>query len=153
MNLLYDIIFPFFLSQYATANLLLPFGFQNKGAIEFDMERSLICKLDAVLLACKILGAQATTFCISYLNIEPSTTVMTVLSPTNHNYDDDEDDLDHETSTTGLSHKKGCYNLCCSKAIRRRRAIKRMLMPLTQNAAHHLDKNSANTKHPLPTAQ
>lgn len=45
-------------------------------------ERSLVCKLNVVLLACKALGAQATTFCSSYLHISTSTIVISTSTPT-----------------------------------------------------------------------
>jgi hypothetical protein len=45
-------------------------------------DRSLICKLDAVLLACKVLGAQATTFCSSYLHISTTTVIVSKTTPT-----------------------------------------------------------------------
>lgn len=44
-------------------------------------DRSLICKLDAVLLACKVLGAQATTFCSGYLHISSTTVIVTSKHP------------------------------------------------------------------------
>ena len=87
MKLLLNITFLLCLSQYAAALVLWPFGPANKRShdelnqAEVD-ERSLVCKLDAVLLACKVLGAQATTFCSSYLHISTSTSVVFTTTPT-----------------------------------------------------------------------
>jgi hypothetical protein len=49
--------------------------------VELD-ERSRICKVDAVFLTCKVLGAQATIFCSSYLHIPASTSVIFTTIPT-----------------------------------------------------------------------
>lgn len=89
MKLLLKITFLLCLSQCATAHFLWPFGSAgqrsheelNQAEVQVD-ERSLVCKLDIVLLAFKALGAQATAFCISYIHLPASTTVVYTLSPT-----------------------------------------------------------------------
>lgn len=43
-------------------------------------DRSLICKLDLVLLAFKAIAAKATSFCSSYLHI-PTSTIMSTTTP------------------------------------------------------------------------
>jgi len=45
-------------------------------------DRSLICKIDAVLLACKAVAAKASPFCSSYLHLASSTTVVVVTPST-----------------------------------------------------------------------
>jgi hypothetical protein len=81
MKLLLIAAFLLCVTQNSAALYLWPFGSAIKWAseelteAEID-ERSLICKIDVVLLACKALGAQATTFCSSYLHISTSTTTV-----------------------------------------------------------------------------
>lgn len=83
MKLLVNFLLLLCVSQHVTAFIpWLSFRSleeQNHAEIE---DRSLICKLDAVLLACKVLGAQATTFCSSYLHISTATVVVPSISPT-----------------------------------------------------------------------
>lgn len=89
MKLLLKITFLLCLSQFATTHILWPLGSAGKRSHkEFNQvevqvdERSLVCKLDIVLLACKALGAQATAFCISYLHLAASTSVVYTTTPT-----------------------------------------------------------------------
>lgn len=42
-------------------------------------DRSLLCKIDAVLLACKAVAAKASPFCSSYLHLATSTKVVVVI--------------------------------------------------------------------------
>jgi hypothetical protein len=44
-------------------------------------DRSPLCKIDSILLACKGLAAKATPFCSSFLNIPVSTSIV-VIQPT-----------------------------------------------------------------------
>jgi len=88
MKLSANILLLLLFSQSAAANVLWPFDWASKRSheegkqVEDVEERSLVCKLDAVLLACKALGAVATTFCASYLHIIPSTSVVYTTIPT-----------------------------------------------------------------------
>jgi hypothetical protein len=45
-------------------------------------DRSLICKIDAVLLAFKVVAAKASPFCSSYLHLASSTKVVTITPST-----------------------------------------------------------------------
>jgi hypothetical protein len=88
MKLLTSLLFLLCLAQHAAAlSPRLNYGpavrrsYEQLNNAEAE-ERSLICKPDAVLLACKALGAQATTFCSSYLHIPTSTVVVSTSTPT-----------------------------------------------------------------------
>ncbi len=88
MNLSANILLLLLFSHSVAANIFWPVGwafkrsYKEEKQVEGVEERSLICKLDAVLLACSALGSVATTFCASYLHTTPSTSVVYTTIPT-----------------------------------------------------------------------
>jgi hypothetical protein len=68
-------------TQYIVVPEIIPRGAFLDERSDEDLEvRSLICKIDAVLLAFKAVAALASPFCSSYLHI-PISTYVTVTTP------------------------------------------------------------------------